>query len=123
MILNKFRHTLRGYTSPRTFAITEYQWAIEYDFHVFNHWMRFFKLYTGSSPDLKGKTILELGPGADLEIGLIILQNGAARYNAIDVNNLVESVPEEFYKAFLHFLKIGMMHQTKHSNFYLLSCR
>jgi len=105
MLPNKIRRTVRGYTNPRTFTITEYQRAIEYDFYVFNHWLRFLEFYTGSSPDIKGKTILELGPGADLGIGLITLLKGAKQYNAIDVNNLVESVPEKYYLEFFTFIK------------------
>lgn len=105
IFLNKIRHSIKGYTNPRTFEITEYRRAIEYDFHVFNHWLKYLGLYTGISPDIKGKTILELGPGADLGIGLITLLNGAKRYNAIDVNNLVELVPEGFYLELFKFIK------------------
>lgn len=104
LLLNKIRHSIRGYTSPRTFPITEFERAIEYDFRVFNHWMEILEEYLGSEPTLKGKTILELGPGADLGIGLITLMNGA-KYNAIDVNNLVETVPEQFYEELFKYLE------------------
>lgn len=105
MFINKIRHSIKGYANPRTFKIIEYQRAIDYDFGVFDNWMKYLALYTGISPDIKGKTILELGPGADLGVGLITLLNGAQRYNAIDVNNLVESVPDRFYLEFFKFIK------------------
>lgn len=105
MFLNKIRRTIKGYTNPRSFAITEYQKAIEYDFHVYEHWVEFLELYTGGKPEVEGKSILELGPGADLGIGLITILNGAKRYNAMDVNNLVESVSEEFYLKFFKYIQ------------------
>ena len=55
--------------------------------------------------DLRGKNVLELGPGSDLGIGLLLLAKGAARYNACDVNNLARSAPDAFYQALFRTLK------------------
>ena len=99
LVLNKIRHTLQGYTTPRTFPIEQIQRAIDYDFSVVDHWLEIYREYTGQSSDLKGKTILELGPGADLGIGLTTLWKGARKYNSLDVHNLVESVPDQFYES------------------------
>lgn len=66
LFLNKIRHSIRGYTSPRTFPITDFKKAIAYDFRVFNHWLKVLGEYLGSKITLEGKTILELGPGGIL---------------------------------------------------------
>lgn len=104
LVLNKIRHSMRGYTSPRPFPITQIKRAIEYDFSIVTHWLEILAEYTGTKADLAGKSVLELGPGADLGIGLIILWKGAKKYNAIDVHNLVKSVPDKLYEDLFHAL-------------------
>jgi len=98
LFLNKIRHSIQGYTNPRPFPITEVKKAIEYDFNVIDQWIKVLDEYSGSKSILKGKTILELGPGADLGIGIITLMKGARKYNAIDVNNLIDTALEQFYE-------------------------
>ena len=98
IILNKIRHTVRGYRTPRSFPITEFRKAVEYDLSVVENWIRFGEQYTGAPFTLNGKTILELGPGADLGVGLFTLMKGAKKYNAMDVHDLIKSVPVEFYE-------------------------
>lgn len=100
LVLNKIRHTLQGYQTPRPFPISSIKTAIDYDFSVVSHWLKMYETYTGKKAELSGKTILELGPGADLGIGLITLLMGAKCYNAMDVHNLVKNVPREFYESF-----------------------
>jgi SAM-dependent methyltransferase len=56
--------------------------------------------YTGSA-SLRGKAVLELGPGSDLGIGLYLLAKGAAAYNACDVNDLTQHAPKSFYSALI----------------------
>lgn len=43
-----------------------------------------FQERVGSALDIKGKTLLELGPGGSLGFGLLALQSGAKKYYAID---------------------------------------
>ncbi len=105
LFLNKIRHGLKGYQTPRTFPISEINQAVSYDLNVVNHWQAVFEEYTGKACDLTGRTILELGPGADLGIGLITLARGARKYNALDINNLVESVPDTFYSSLFDTMK------------------
>lgn len=105
LLLNKVRHSIQGYQTPRTFAVAEIERAIKYDASVVDHWLAALEEYTRTCPDLSGKTVLELGPGADLGIGLILLSKGARKYNAIDVHNLVESVPGRFYDELFEYLR------------------
>lgn len=104
LCLNKIRHSLRGYTSPRPFLMIEFKKAIEYDFNVVNNWIKFLNMYGGDRYTMEGKAVLELGPGADLGVGLILLMKGAKKYNSLDIHNLVKTVPEEFYEEFFKYI-------------------
>ncbi len=104
LIINKVRYFLKGYTNPRGFSIENIDKAISYDFKIVNHWLNFFQNYTKQT-SLENKTILELGPGADLGIGLILLFLEAKQYNAIDVNNLIQKTPYSFYTQLFEELK------------------
>jgi len=97
MVLNKVRHEIVGYRTPRPFSIKQYNMCIEHDFKVVKAWLNEMDNLTNSSFSIEGKNILELGPGAELGVGLILLAKGARKYNAIDVNFLVKNVPTEFY--------------------------
>ena len=105
LLLAKVKYRLRGYASPRPFAVEEYEKSVEYDFQVVNGWLSSLRSYAGQNASLENKEILELGPGADLGVGLYLLSKGVRRYNAIDINNLVEAVPPRFYELFFQRLK------------------
>ncbi len=102
LLLAKCKNVLQGYSTPRTFSLTEYDKGVKYDLSVVDNWLTKLHEYNGGK--IKGKNILELGPGADLGVGLYLLHKGAYRYNAIDVNNLVASVPGGFYNHFFDYL-------------------
>lgn len=99
LVLNKIRHTLTGYTTPRPFPVSEIEKAIEYDYTVTNRWQEFLHSYAHTG--FEGKNILELGPGADLGVGLILLARGARNYKAVDVHNLISLTPSAFYAQLL----------------------
>lgn len=104
LALAKIKNVIQGYSSPKPFDISEIERCIEYDFHVVEHWLEHLKKYTGYN-DLTGKHILELGPGSDLGIGIYLLAKGCSQYNALDVNNLMEDTPDEFYEQLFVKLK------------------
>ena len=106
MFLNKIRHEIKGYTSARGFKFEDMERVINYDFRVIKRWMDYLEQYQVGASAFIGKNILELGPGADLGIGLISLAEGAASYNALDVHNLVKGTPNEFYDQLFNILKI-----------------
>jgi SAM-dependent methyltransferase len=99
LALAKGRHTLQGYTSPKPFDVSDVDRCIGYDKRVVDEWLAELARYGGRPDLLAGKNVLELGPGSDLGVGLLLLARGAARYNACDVNNLVARTPREFYDA------------------------
>lgn len=98
LTLAKAKHTLQGYSTPKPFPLSETDRAITYDAVVVQDWLAQLQVYTGQQ-DLRGKSVLELGPGSDLGIGLILLARGAARYSACDVHDLATKVPPAFYEA------------------------
>jgi SAM-dependent methyltransferase len=101
LALAKAKNVLRGYSTPKPFSVRDTDRAINYDFQVVDDWLAHLRQYGGREPSLVGKNVLELGPGSDLGIGLLLLAKGARRYNACDVNDLAKKVPDEFYQAFL----------------------
>jgi ubiquinone/menaquinone biosynthesis C-methylase UbiE len=64
---------------------------------VVDGWLGCLKRYGGRPVDLSGKRVLELGPGADMGVGLILLAMGAENYTAVDAHNLVDTAGAEFY--------------------------
>jgi SAM-dependent methyltransferase len=105
LLLNKVRHSVQGYTQPRSFPVSQIQRAIDYDFAVVKLWMQHLVEYLGPQATLKNKTILELGPGPDLGIGILTLMHGAHQYNALDVHNLMKLTSLQFYDQFFKYLK------------------
>lgn len=98
LTLAKTKHTIQGYRTPKPFAVSETDRAIAYDASIVADWLKHLQAYTGQQ-DLRGKSVLELGPGSDLGIGLMLIARGAARYSACDVNSLATKVPQAFYDA------------------------
>lgn len=101
----KLKNMIQGYATPRPFLITQFKKAVEYDVHVVDNWLKFLRAYAGEKASLKDKVILELGPGADLGVGLITLLKGAKKYHSLDINNLVKSVPKQFYDELFTYIK------------------
>jgi SAM-dependent methyltransferase len=97
MILNYVRHRILGYRTPRTFSIDEIERSIDYDFKVVQAWLAALSRYSKSENRLRDKVVLELGPGPDLGIGLIILAMGAKKYVAFDSHPLAAAAPFNFY--------------------------
>jgi len=76
MILNKIRHEIMGYRTPRPFSIMEFERCVDYDFKVVDNWFAKMGDLAGLSFSIAGKNVLELGPGADLGTGVILLARG-----------------------------------------------
>lgn len=114
LVLNKIRHELQGYKSARGFSTSLIDKAIKYDAGVVTRWRDYLKKYNNSNETVfKGKKVLELGPGADLGVGLFLLAEKAESYSAIDVHHLVKSAPPELYvHLFKHFEKSGVDGRT-----------
>jgi hypothetical protein len=105
LTLAKIKHTLRGYSTPKPFDLSETDKCVAYDIHVVERWLSQLQGYTNDEAFLLGKNILELGPGADLGVGILLLSKGAVKYNACDVNDLAMKAPDRFYEALFEKLE------------------
>ncbi|HIP09113.1 MAG TPA: methyltransferase domain-containing protein [Rhodospirillales bacterium] len=97
LMANKLRHYLQGYITPRTFSVDDLERCVDYDFGVVGSWCHYLASYTDTEYSVVGKNVLELGPGADFGNAAILLARGASSYHSIDVNNLIDQTPDEFY--------------------------
>ncbi|MCK4627201.1 MAG: methyltransferase domain-containing protein, partial [Phycisphaerae bacterium] len=105
LAVNKLRYALLGYRRPRGFGPAEIDRCVKYDFQVVENWLGYLEAYLGKPVEIKGKNILELGPGQDLGIGLILLAKGARKYNAVDAHDLLAQSSENFYEALFRRLE------------------
>ena len=105
LFLNKIRHELQGYKTPKPFHSTEFLRAIKYDIQVVSKWFEVLSEYVNDEKYAKNKQILELGPGEDLGIGLYLLYQGIKKYNALDVFDLIKQTPDDFYSELFSYLK------------------
>lgn len=102
---NKVRHDVRGYRRPRPFPVTEIDQAVAYDLDVVRKLTAALDSYVGQRHAVRGRTVLELGPGADLGVGLLLLAQGASSYVALDVHELATQAPRELYEVL--FQRLG----------------
>lgn len=105
LVLSKAKYLIFGY-SPKPISSAEFEKCSAYDIAVVTKWTKHLARYTGESQSnpFHNKTILELGPGSDLGVGLYLLSKSAKEYHAVDVYNLVETTPAEFYSFFFTHL-------------------
>ncbi|MFA6423818.1 MAG: methyltransferase domain-containing protein [Candidatus Magasanikbacteria bacterium] len=101
LVLNKIRHEVKGYLTPRTFSTLDLEKVIDYDIKVVNDWLEQLKKYCQNN-DITNLNILELGPGADLGVGLNFLARGANRYFALDKFKLIDQASSELYDKFIN---------------------
>ncbi len=101
LFLNKIRYTILGYHKPRPFTVAERDRAFTYAHETVARWEKALVEVTKSAHPFAEKRVLELGPGADLAPGLLLLAAGAKRYVGLDKNNLLEQVPQNWYQPLL----------------------
>ena len=95
LALARLKHFISGYSTPKPFSLHQVDKCIEYDVTIANRFLQNLEKYGVS--DLSGKRVLELGPGSDLGIGLILISKGASSYVAFDRHDLAADVPPAFY--------------------------
>ena len=105
LAINKLRYAVKGYREPRPFATSEFQKAITYDRQVVTNWLD--ALHEYGNRTVKEKTVLELGPGADLGPALFLLDHGAKQYITVDANRLIDETPYGLYSELLASLDDG----------------
>jgi hypothetical protein len=96
LALAKLKHVIRGYDSPKPYSLDEVDRCIDYDIMIAERFLDNLSRY--GSISLEGKRVLELGPGSDLGVGLILVSKGASSYIGLDRHNLASNVPPTFYQ-------------------------
>jgi SAM-dependent methyltransferase len=104
LTLAKAKNMLHGYSSPKPFQISETDRCVAYDLKVVDEWLQYLAAYSAADADLRGRNVLELGPGSDLGVGLYLLAKGAAAYHACDVNDLSRHAPASFYTSLIEHI-------------------
>jgi SAM-dependent methyltransferase len=94
LALAKAKYVLKGYSTPKPFALADTDRCIDYDAKVAKELLGHLRSYGGG---IEHAHVLELGPGSDLGVGLYLLGQGAASYVGFDRHNLAAGVPREFY--------------------------
>lgn len=100
LLLNKVRYAVRGYRTPRPFSVKDVASVLEYDTEVVRRWEDALR-HAGATRPFAGQRILELGPGADLGVAVLLLAQQATSYAAVDANALATQAPRALYDAFL----------------------
>jgi len=101
LLANRLRYLLGGYRCARSFGASDVERSVEYDCSVVRRWRAILEEYRPSAASLDGREVLEIGPGPDLGVGLLLRAAGAAGYTAFDANRLLRRTPERFYDAML----------------------
>jgi hypothetical protein len=88
-LANAVRHRIRGYRTPRPFGLDELERSAEYAVVVARRWQKLI--------DVRGKRVLEIGPGPDLGTGAVLLADGARSYHAVDMFALADRDLTDIY--------------------------
>jgi hypothetical protein len=88
---------LRGYATPNAVARSDVDGQIAYLLDIFASLRRFMP----PQFDLRGRDVLELGPGASRGNGVLFLAMGARSYHAIDVFDLARDEDPAIYPLLL----------------------
>lgn len=106
LALAKMKHVLRGYATPKSFDSSEKERSFDYDVQVVDKWLAVLRAQQPAGiASITSRRVLELGPGADLGVGMVLRASGAAQYTAFDVNALDGKVADEFYVYFAQRLQ------------------
>jgi hypothetical protein len=97
MVLSKIKYHTSPYTPKPD---DQFDTRISYDLGVVDEWLKYAKSYAPHFV-LKGKNVLELGPGSDLGTACVLLARGAKTYVAYDVHNVAANQPRKLYESLL----------------------
>lgn len=92
-------HRLRGYRKPTDFSASDWPRAIAHVVAIVEDWRHHLTEPGQGAFDFRGSDILELGPGATLGTGLLLIGLGARSYLAVDRFDLAGRTPGDFYRA------------------------
>lgn len=114
LTLAKAKHTLKGYSTPKPLDISQVEACLDYDERVAREFVEYLgeAAHADGDATLRGRDVLELGPGSDFGVGLELCARGAKAYHACDVNALARKAPDRFYDAMMARLSQRFGSQT-----------
>ncbi len=86
------KHRLMGYRKPNTVSADDRNARLAYVHDVVQSWLRFLP----ADVSVRGRSVLELGPGSSLATGALLLAHGARTYTAVDAFGLATDETAEF---------------------------
>ncbi|MFA5945828.1 MAG: methyltransferase domain-containing protein [Patescibacteria group bacterium] len=107
LFANKARYSVTGYCRPREFPVKEIERAVQYDREVVARFESMLKEKGFGERPFAGRRILELGPGADLGVGLLLLGKGAVSYLGYDKYSLADKAPRGLHSAIVCSIEDG----------------
>ncbi|MBS0419051.1 MAG: class I SAM-dependent methyltransferase [Proteobacteria bacterium] len=81
LALAKLKYLTQGYLTPKVVGADDVAGCVSYDRRIAQIFLQHV--------DVQGKRVLELGPGSDLGVGILLVQAGARGYVGVDRNPLV----------------------------------
>ncbi len=88
LALARTKYALRGYYTPTIWSNDDDAASRAHCADIVNTWQREIRRYTGCEK-WESANVLELGPGATLNTGVLLMKDGASTYTAVDVFRLV----------------------------------
>jgi len=91
LALAKVKYLTQGYLTPKVIGSDNIAACVTYDRKIAQIYLQHV--------DVRGKRVLELGPGSDLGVGILLVQAGAQSYVGVDRNPLVGDLSAPVHAA------------------------
>ena len=91
LALAKIKHLAQGYLTPKTVVTQDFAGCVAYARTIAELYLQYV--------DVKGMRVLELGPGSDLGVGILLQQAGAQSYIGVDRHALVGELAVPVHEA------------------------
>ncbi len=101
------KHRLMGYRKPNTVSVEDRNARIDYVHDVVQSWLRFMP----ADISVRGRSVLELGPGSSLATGALLLAHGAKSYTAVDAFGLAQDETKDFRRDAIGSFKDALLRQ------------
>lgn len=93
------RHRVGGYRRPTEFSPSDWPRSVAHVVAIVEDWRHHLCAGDGRPLDIRDRDVLELGPGATLGTGVLLMGLGARSYRAVDAFPLAGRAPAGFYRA------------------------
>lgn len=99
------KHRMTGYRKPNTVSAEDHDARLDYVHDVVQSWLRFLP----ADISVRGRSVLELGPGSSLATGALLLAHGAQSYTAVDAFGLAQDETADFRRDAIASFKATLL--------------